>query len=69
MKRTTWLLFAAAFAGMMVGFFHVTSSAKSNKLTRQHASACAEQGLPNDGCCRVGRAWVCPVSTEESNHE
>jgi hypothetical protein len=69
MKRTAWLLFAAAFIAMLAGFFYLTGAVRSNQLTRQHDASCAEQGLPNDGCCRVGRAWVCPLAIKEPNDE
>jgi hypothetical protein len=60
---------AAMLAGLAVFVYDVHAGRESRELTRQHRDCTAEQGLRADQCCRVGRAWVCPLAMKESNDE
>lgn len=59
-----FFLVGSMLAGLGM-FLHERSAHQSSVLTRQHRMACAEQGLPATECCRVGRAWVCPINMRE----
>jgi hypothetical protein len=58
---------AAMLAGLAMFIAERQAHLVSKAMTQQHESACAEQGLPSDACCRVGRAWVCPLVMKEPN--
>lgn len=60
---------AAMLAGLAIFIVERNAHLESGSMTRQHRIACAEQGLPATECCRVGRAWVCPLAMKESNND
>lgn len=60
---------AAMLAGLAIFVVERNAHLESKSMTQQHRAACAEQGLPSDACCWVGRAWVCPLDRKETNHE
>jgi len=60
---------AAVLTGLGLFLYDMHAGRESRELARQHSLCVAEQGLPSDACCWIGRAWVCPLAMKESNDE
>lgn len=56
---------AAMIAGLVMFLVEINSHRESKSMIRQHAICVAEQGLPSDACCWIGRAWVCPLEIKD----